>query len=216
MIRSNSSGFVARAVLGRRDAVELGVGQVGERGLEVRVAVADEQDPSAAPAGGTIGPGPVVDGQRVGARRVDGSSLATRRTSITEAGWSGSSMSSIEMSVLPLRVQLEVAGLAQHAVARRARSAARPCSRSRLATETNAECDRPLTARSAPRGRRSPGSWSRGRPGAPGPGASSGAGRRRREGRVRRDQDLGVARARRQRGREPQGVAQVPDVGGRP
>ena len=57
-------GLRLRPVLRGRDAVELGVGQVRERRLEVRVPVADEEDRPEL-GGRDDRPGPVVERERV-------------------------------------------------------------------------------------------------------------------------------------------------------
>ena len=115
MIRSNSSGFVSGPYSVGRDAVQLGVRQVRERRLEIRVAVADEEDPAGAGRAGrwpTRGRRPTgrparSSGSRAGAREPD---LDDRRrpigtssieTSVRRWGWSGCSRASQQLAVAP-------------------------------------------------------------------------------------------------------------------
>ena len=62
--RSAVRALGGRAVLGGRDAEQLDVGQVRQRGLEIRVALADDQD-EPRPVGRDDRPGAVVDRQLV-------------------------------------------------------------------------------------------------------------------------------------------------------
>ena len=83
-------GCVSGPYLVGGDAVQLAVGQVRQRGLEIRVAVADEEDP-AQPVGRHDRPGTVVEPEvvtRDAGIRV-GDAGGTRRTSMTRTPAAG-------------------------------------------------------------------------------------------------------------------------------
>ena len=153
------AAFAGRAVLVRRDPVQLDVGQVRQGGLEIRVALADDEDEPRTLLGGT-----------------------TAQARSSTASWSAGPVASASRPIRRTSSDVDVVGQVvddrrppgacgsrvtsrtssrrspDHSSMRRA-----ACSRSRLATLMNTERVTPGRGQAAPPARRSPGS-SRSRP----------------------------------------------------
>ncbi len=187
--------------------VELGVGQEAERGLEVRVGLAGEQH-LALLVGRHDRPGSIVDAERVGRRRgavgaeqphLDHRGRVVRVVDVVDGHVRpalGVQAQGPRVAQLPVGEHLHLAlDQLEAEVGDRHEGAVGEAAGRGLHRERDDRLVVRVAAHAQDPDRR-----------------LDGPARRRRQRGVGRDQDLGVARARRERGRQPQRVGEVADV----
>ncbi len=198
-----------RRVVRAGPVVELGLGQVRERGLEVRVPLTDEQD-LAQRLGRDDGPRPIVDAERIG--RAGRGLVRAREPDLDDRGRSVRVVDVVDRDVrAALGVEADRARLAElavgvdldpalHELEAQVRDRDERAVREVVGLGPDGERDDRLVVRLTPDLEDADGRLERARG-------------RRGEGRVRGHEDLGVAGACRERRCQPERVAEVADVG---